>query len=112
MGMSQWSFLALFEAVSTRSDMTPDYVWSGFRGTARVASGAQDDCGGQLRRFRRNEEMKAMEVLPILKEKVAFLSDCTSRSQTRIVTEKLEIFFGTSIEWAAGELCSVLRPPM
>lgn len=24
--------------------------------------------------FRRNEEMKAMEVLPILKEKVAFLS--------------------------------------
>lgn len=30
--------------------MTPDYVWSGFRGTARVASGAQDDCGGQLRR--------------------------------------------------------------
>lgn len=31
--------------------------------------------------FRRNEEMRAMEVLPILKEKVAFLSGETSRNE-------------------------------
>ncbi|XP_016318026.1 triple functional domain protein-like [Sinocyclocheilus anshuiensis] len=32
------------------------------------------DVSNQITGFRRNEEMKAMEVLPILKEKVAFLS--------------------------------------
>ncbi|MCI4392053.1 hypothetical protein PGIGA_G00141560 [Pangasianodon gigas] len=34
----------------------------------------KSDVSSQIKGFRRNEEMKAMEVLPILKEKVAFLS--------------------------------------
>lgn len=37
--------------------------------------------------FRRNEEMRAMEVLPILKEKVAFLSGKTILSVVVLVLQ-------------------------
>uniref|UniRef100_A0AAQ5ZLB7 non-specific serine/threonine protein kinase n=1 Tax=Amphiprion ocellaris TaxID=80972 RepID=A0AAQ5ZLB7_AMPOC len=40
----------------------------------------------QIHRFRRNEEMRAMEVLPILKEKVAFLSGGRDRRGGPVLT--------------------------
>ncbi|XP_061111620.1 triple functional domain protein isoform X1 [Conger conger] len=44
------------------------------------------DVPSQLGGFRRNEEMKAMEVLPILKEKVAFLSGGRDRRGGPVLT--------------------------
>ncbi|KAM6899822.1 triple functional domain protein-like [Xenentodon cancila] len=44
------------------------------------------DVLGQIAGFRRNEEMRAMEVLPILKEKVAFLSGGRDRRGGPVLT--------------------------
>ncbi|XP_037119268.1 triple functional domain protein-like isoform X3 [Syngnathus acus] len=44
------------------------------------------DVSGQIAGFRRNEDMRAMEVLPILKEKVAFLSGGRDRRGGPVLT--------------------------
>ncbi|CAB1350859.1 unnamed protein product, partial [Coregonus sp. 'balchen'] len=47
------------------------------------------DLSSQLPGFRKNEDMRAMEVLPILKEKVAFLSGGRDRRGGPVLTEEV-----------------------
>uniref|UniRef100_A0A6Q2XF23 non-specific serine/threonine protein kinase n=1 Tax=Esox lucius TaxID=8010 RepID=A0A6Q2XF23_ESOLU len=57
-----------------------------FKSDGPLQKEPKGDLSSQLPGFRRNEEMKAMEVLPILKEKVAFLSGGRDRRGGPVLT--------------------------
>uniref|UniRef100_A0A8C6PAD4 non-specific serine/threonine protein kinase n=1 Tax=Nothobranchius furzeri TaxID=105023 RepID=A0A8C6PAD4_NOTFU len=55
-------------------------------GDGSLPKESKGDVSSQIAGFRRNEEMRAMEVLPILKEKVAFLSGGRDRRGGPVLT--------------------------
>ncbi|XP_029700567.1 triple functional domain protein isoform X4 [Takifugu rubripes] len=57
-----------------------------FKTDGALPKEAKGDGSSQIAGFRRNEEMRAMEVLPILKEKVAFLSGGRDRRGGPVLT--------------------------
>ncbi|TNM93281.1 hypothetical protein fugu_018683 [Takifugu bimaculatus] len=57
-----------------------------FKTDGSLPKEAKGDGSSQIAGFRRNEEMRAMEVLPILKEKVAFLSGGRDRRGGPVLT--------------------------
>ncbi|XP_049606503.1 triple functional domain protein isoform X2 [Syngnathus scovelli] len=57
-----------------------------FRTDGSLPKEPKGDVSGQIAGFRRNEDMRAMEVLPILKEKVAFLSGGRDRRGGPVLT--------------------------
>ncbi|XP_069371892.1 triple functional domain protein isoform X2 [Paralichthys olivaceus] len=69
------------ETTKDASDITP-YLKS----DGSLPKEPKGDVSSQIAGFRRNEEMRAMEVLPILKEKVAFLSGGRDRRGGPVLT--------------------------
>ncbi|XP_062265355.1 triple functional domain protein-like isoform X3 [Platichthys flesus] len=69
------------ETTKDTGDITP-YVKS----DGSLPKEPKGDVSSQIAGFRRNEEMRAMEVLPILKEKVAFLSGGRDRRGGPVLT--------------------------
>ncbi|XP_053302426.1 triple functional domain protein isoform X2 [Pleuronectes platessa] len=69
------------ETTKDTGDITP-YVKS----DGSLPKEPKGDVSSQIGGFRRNEEMRAMEVLPILKEKVAFLSGGRDRRGGPVLT--------------------------
>ncbi|KAF7221541.1 triple functional domain protein isoform X3 [Nothobranchius furzeri] len=57
-----------------------------FKTDGSLPKESKGDVSSQIAGFRRNEEMRAMEVLPILKEKVAFLSGGRDRRGGPVLT--------------------------
>ncbi|XP_077364272.1 triple functional domain protein isoform X1 [Festucalex cinctus] len=67
-------------------ETTKDAGDIGFKTDGSLPKEPKGDVSSQIAGFRRNEDMRAMEVLPILKEKVAFLSGGRDRRGGPVLT--------------------------